>query len=662
MNSQRLYIRADAGSTMGTGHIMRCIALAQAWRQWGGTVCFITHDSNPVLVSKINDQGYDHKLISTPSPDPIDINQTLQFLDNHELKLKVKKISPPAWVILDGYHFGPEYQKAIRRSGYRLLVIDDYNHLPRYYADILLNQNPGARCYPYQCSNNTQKLFGTDYTLLRNDFLSKNKKNKAAPRKASRILVTMGGTDPNNITPLIIQAIQNLNDPDLKTRVVIGPSNCRYKLLTTTTDTDQIRLMKDPIMPDLMEWADIAITAGGSTCWELCFMGVPFIVIPVALNQVDIAAGLEREIGAFNAGPIESLTPNKITDMLAHFILSQHKREQMIALGQDLVDGDGTKRIFQKMFQSSVPIESGDTKNKTYRFNTDDKPEIHIGQVTLTEKSNAIAIDHTIKAPFQGLGLTPVLMENVLIRQSLEETTDYFNTHTFLLDPKPLSYHKRLTISLISDKDSWINPYLFQLFVQILLRGHRVNWVHKVNSITASDITFYLGCGQLAPGNILALNKHNIIVHGSALPHGKGWSPISWQILEGQNTIPLTLFEAAPRVDSGPIYLQKKMQFRGHELIDEIHQKTAKHTINICLDFLENHRDLILTAKKQRGKENFYPKRTPKDSRLDPDKTIREQFNLLRISDNQNYPVFFTLNQMTYKLTISKMETDPDED
>ncbi|MDA3788949.1 MAG: UDP-2,4-diacetamido-2,4,6-trideoxy-beta-L-altropyranose hydrolase [Desulfobacula sp.] len=668
MNTHRLYIRADAGSIMGTGHIMRCIALAQAWQQWGGSVCFITHGPGPFLISMIKEQGFEHRHIPEPSPDPKDIRQTLQFIEKHGLNRKIKKTAPPAWVVLDGYHFSMEYQKAIQGPGYRLLVLDDYNHLPSYCADILLNQNQAALSYVYQCPGTIQKLLGTDYTLLRNEFLSKKQENRTVPLKATRILVTMGGVDPGNITPLIIRAIQDLNDPDLETRVVVGPSNPHYNTLTSVTSKNKtcISLIKDPAMPELMEWADLAVTAGGSTCWEMCFMGLPFIVIPVAPNQVDIAACLERDLGAVNAGPIDMLTTKKITDLLRNLILSPHKRKVISVLGQDLIDGSGAKRVLRQMCLGNIQMKlkkpvKDETKSNTYRFNTGHKSRVKIGQVILTDDSNVISIGYIIKTPFQGLGLAPVLLENVIKRQGSKNKIDHFSTRTFLLNPKPLACQDKLTITLVSDKNSWINPYLFHLFVQILLRGHKVKWINQVPSITASDIVFYLGCGQLAPSNILKLNKHNIIVHGSDLPRGKGWSPISWQILEGQNTIPLTLFEAAPKVDSGMIYLQKKIIFKGHELIDEIRKKTAGYTIDICLDFLENHQFLALSAKKQQGQESFYPKRTPKDSRLDPDKTLREQFNLLRIGDNQNYPVFFTLNQVTYKLAISKMETYQDE-
>ena len=667
MNDQTLYIRADASSTMGTGHVMRCIALAQAWQHWGGAVCFITHVSSPVLRSIILAQGYEHKNIQTPCPDHADIHQTLQFIASHSLNQK--QISSPAWVVLDGYHFNPEYQKAIQGAGYRVLVLDDHNHLHKYYADLLLNQNPAALSYGYKCSNNTQKLLGTRYTLIRNEFLSKTDKKKSTPKKATRILITLGGADTGNITPCIIQAIQNLNDADLEIRAVVGPSNPRLDTLKSiiTRKKIDVRLVQNPDMPEIMEWADIAITTGGSTCWELCFMGLPFVVIPIAQNQMDIAKCLERDMIAVNLGPIDNSTPKKTTAILKDLIHSPLKREVMSALGKDIIDGGGAKRVIRQMLTGIIHTKKNNhLKNNTKKisqfFYTGYKSKLPIGHVKSTKQSQIISIGYTIEKPFQGLSLCPALLEKALKQLKHKSKADNLNNCTFELEPLPHSCKNRLTITLISDKNSWINPYLFQLFVQILLQGHRVRWIHHVCFITASDIVFYLSCGQLAPAKILDLNKHNIVVHGSPLPKGKGWSPISWQILEGQNIITLTLFEAMSTVDSGAIYLQKKMAFNGNELIDEIREKTARYTIDLCLDFLNNHKSLSLSAKKQKGDESFYPKRTPEDSRIDPDRTIREQFNLLRIADNQNYPVFFTHNGVNFKLAISKMEKTPNAD
>jgi spore coat polysaccharide biosynthesis predicted glycosyltransferase SpsG len=131
-----LFIRADATTEIGTGHIMRCIALAQAWQAHGGEVTFLSHCQSTALRERIIEEGFSFISIDHPHPHPDDLSQTINY---------VQHLSPfpfplsHAWLVLDGYHFTPDYQKAIRDAGIHLLVIDDMNHLPHYHADILLN-------------------------------------------------------------------------------------------------------------------------------------------------------------------------------------------------------------------------------------------------------------------------------------------------------------------------------------------------------------------------------------------------------------------------------------------------------------------------------------------------------------------------------------------
>jgi methionyl-tRNA formyltransferase len=143
-----------------------------------------------------------------------------------------------------------------------------------------------------------------------------------------------------------------------------------------------------------------------------------------------------------------------------------------------------------------------------------------------------------------------------------------------------------------------------------------------------------------------------LVVHESDLPSGKGWSPLTWQILEGKNRIPVTLFEATERVDSGDIYLQEWLEFEGHELIDELRQAQAAATLRLCREFVNRYPEVLQAAKPQVGKESFYPRRKPKDSQLDVNCSLAQQFNLLRVVDNEKYPSFFSHGGKTYIILV----------
>ena len=166
------------------------------------------------------------------------------------------------------------------------------------------------------------------------------------------------------------------------------------------------------------------------------------------------------------------------------------------------------------------------------------------------------------------------------------------------------------------------------------------------------DILFILSYHKIIEKKYLKKNRHNIIIHESNLPKGKGWAPIFWQILEGKNEIVFTMFEADKKVDSGPIYMKKTLKLDGYELNPELREKQAKQIINMCLEFVNNY-EKYKNPTPQEGEESLYPKRTPKDSKLDI-KSIKEQFNLLRIVDNENYPAFFEIDGHKYILKIYK--------
>ena len=203
---------------------------------------------------------------------------------------------------------------------------------------------------------------------------------------------------------------------------------------------------------------------------------------------------------------------------------------------------------------------------------------------------------------------------------------------------------------LVDNPNSWIVPYAQQLNQLLIEKGCDSTLIHKHEQVVKGDILLLLSCESIFKN--LSFNKHNLVVHESALPKGKGWSPLTWQILEGTTEIPITLFEAAESVDSGVIYEQAYIQFEGHELLEELKHKQGETTIELILNFIEKYPKI--EGKSQQGEDSFYPKRTAKDSQLNTDKTLKELFNQLRVCDNERYPAFFELNGHKYYLVISK--------
>lgn len=205
---------------------------------------------------------------------------------------------------------------------------------------------------------------------------------------------------------------------------------------------------------------------------------------------------------------------------------------------------------------------------------------------------------------------------------------------------------------LVDNPRSWIIPFAEELKIKLIEKGNNVLLIHDPGEVKKGDILCLLACERIF--SKLDLNKHNLVVHESDLPEGKGWSPLTWQILEGKNEIPIILFEAERSVDSGAIYYQDLIQLNGNELIDEIRKAQGKATVSLIMKFINDFPNV--KGKSQVGNPTYYKKRIPEDSLLDIDKTLREQFNLLRVVDNKRYPAFFEYMGTKYIVSINKFE------
>lgn len=207
-----------------------------------------------------------------------------------------------------------------------------------------------------------------------------------------------------------------------------------------------------------------------------------------------------------------------------------------------------------------------------------------------------------------------------------------------------------INIAVLTSPDQWFVPYAQKICEEI--DNASLFFEHEIIG-TEFEVVFILAYHRIIEGRYLAMHKHNIVIHESALPKGKGWAPFFWQIIEGKAQIPFTMLEASENVDDGDIYMQETLTLTGFELNEELRAKQAEMSIRMCRKFIENY-VRYQSPTKQSGTESFYPKRTPKDSRLDINKTLGEQFNLLRTVHNRDYPAFFEIDGHRYELKIER--------
>ena len=339
MGEGTLLIRADANVAMGTGHVMRCLALAQAWQDAGGRATFAMAESTPSLDQRLRDEEVEVERIAAGAGRAEDAEQTGSIVGAKNAD----------WVVVDGYQFGSEYQSAIKAAGFKLMFLDDQVHAGPYCADLVLNQNAGASPGLYaQRAPSTRLLLGPRYAMLRREFRRWSKWQREIPAVARRVLVTMGGSDPNNVTAKVIAALQELSNPSLETVVLVGGSNPHMPLLETLIREGRqpMRLMADASnMSEWMTWADVAVAGAGTTFWEMCFLGLPGILLLLAENQSRVAEAAVKLGIASSMGKAEDVSASAIAGKLAALLGSADDRTSQSNAGRRLVDGRGAERV-----------------------------------------------------------------------------------------------------------------------------------------------------------------------------------------------------------------------------------------------------------------------------------------------------------------------------
>jgi len=324
---------------MGTGHVVRCLALAQAWQDSGGNAVFAMAEPLPSTRERLLAEGMEVVPMEALPGSREDAGCVAE-LANHRAA---------AWVVVDGYHFDADYQRALKAAGLQVLFVDDNGHASYYAADLVLNQNVYAdeSLYPNR-QPYTRLLLGSRYVLLRREFhLWQGWKRVIAPA-GRKVLVCMGGSDAGNVTAVAITVLRSIGVEGLEVVVVAGGGNPHLESLEAAIRSCNggFRLVKDVVnMPELMAWADVMLAAAGSICWEICAMALPALLVVTASNQSHAAQRL-TELGA--ARTLDSGTEAIATaaaPVLLSLLESQSSRQRLSFRARELVDLAGSARV-----------------------------------------------------------------------------------------------------------------------------------------------------------------------------------------------------------------------------------------------------------------------------------------------------------------------------
>jgi UDP-2,4-diacetamido-2,4,6-trideoxy-beta-L-altropyranose hydrolase len=348
-NPPTLLIRADASSAIGTGHAMRCLALAEAWQDAGGRAVFASAPPLVLQETLLRKLFQVLEIDSAPGSEE-DAQQSLNLALRHGAE----------WIVVDGYHFGANFQRRLKSGGMKVLFVDDYGHASPYSADWVLNQNGCAQSSAYvKHEPYTQFLLGPKYCLMRREFIAWQKWNREIAAAGRRVLVLMGGSDPANFTQTAMRAVSLLGDDDLEVDVIIGAANRNSYPGGKNSNPEKLRLHRGVTsMAKLMASADVAISAAGTTAWELCFMGLPAILITLAPNQLAIARELSQRQCAIHLGDADDVSAENLACQLNLLLKSKEQRQAIFSNSRGLVDGNGARRVVSALLGTKLQLRA----------------------------------------------------------------------------------------------------------------------------------------------------------------------------------------------------------------------------------------------------------------------------------------------------------------
>lgn len=360
-------IRADASRAIGTGHVMRCLTLADKLRDESrAIVTFLCRELDGHLISYIRSRGYEVQELKGRLPLQVETSDGTVGGYSHEHWLEVPWTldaeqtvawltalpAPVDWFVVDHYALDRRYEEAVRPYVRQLLVIDDL--ADRWHdCDVLLDQNwdgdKGSR-YVGLVKPDTRLLIGPRYALLRDEF-AELRHHVRRSGSVRRILVSFGGVDQTGETEKALAALEPLAAEGIALTVLAGGRNPRREQIALRCagmpNTRCLEHSDD--MAKLMLEADLAVGAGGSTTWERCCLGLPALIVSTARNQEGLAARTAQTGAAVYLGRSERTGEAVIREAALTMRRNPHRLLWMSARGMELTDGRGAERIAKEI-------------------------------------------------------------------------------------------------------------------------------------------------------------------------------------------------------------------------------------------------------------------------------------------------------------------------
>lgn len=354
--------RTDASLQIGTGHVMRCLTLADALQAAGAQCLFICREHPGNLIAQIRQRGFAVNVLPAVAEEFSIAELAVEAQTSHAKWLGADWATDAAqtkvgigatavdWLIVDHYAIDARWEQALRPLCRKMMVIDDLADR-QHDCDLLLDQNLGreVRDYTQLVPEGCAVLIGPHYALLRPEFAALREASlhrRAIPR-FKHLLITMGGVDQNDATGKVLEALQDCPLPaDLRITVVMGSHASwleRVQLLARQMrQPTEVKVNVDN-MAQLMANSDLAIGAAGSTSWERCCLGLPTLVVVLADNQRSGAAALEQSGSVKIVDGVDAI-PFVLRSML-DLLVTDEALSQLSKKSCLVTDGQGATRV-----------------------------------------------------------------------------------------------------------------------------------------------------------------------------------------------------------------------------------------------------------------------------------------------------------------------------
>lgn len=363
--------RVDSSTRIGTGHIVRCLALAQALRSRGEDALFLCRHLDGVMTSRVENAGFEvvHLRDAEVGDDPTELTDAIETV-------RLVRERSLTRVVLDHYDLSLKWEQSVGEHVESLTVIDDLTHR-QHQCDLLLNQNllpQREATYTASLDGVVRTLIGPIFALLQPDFASIRSLRSTEIFDVERVVVSMGGSDPTNSTEFILRSLLNTELGAIAVDVVIGSSNPHRSDLLSVFEGHQSMTFHVglPSLAPLLARSDLAIGAGGTSNWERMCLGVPSVVVDIVENQREICMELAHAGLIEHVGSAHMISSIDIERAVSNLISDRNLRRHYSIQGQITVDGLGADRVAEALLpsdQSSLTMRSCRSEDIFLYFN-----------------------------------------------------------------------------------------------------------------------------------------------------------------------------------------------------------------------------------------------------------------------------------------------------